>query len=625
MKKPTLARALGFLTPAALLPVPALADGNSTFDAGYQEVLITATRTEVALNNLLASATVVSRTRLEALQPADLGDVLSQVPGLDISRSGGLGAQSSLYTRGTANGHTLFLVDGQRIGSATLGSTNFQFLNPDQIERVEVVRGSRSSLYGSDAIGGVVQVFTRDGSGTPGSYLSAGTGSHDLYQVALGTSGRADSLRYGLHLSHLNTEGFDNLEVDTGNNADDDGYRNTSVSGSLGYTFANDADVALRFLQSDNRNEYDSAFSPDDIPYSNAWLQNINLSGSLPVNDIWTTRLSAGVATDDTDNLDGVSGANTGHFRTRREQLFWQNDVIISEGHLLTLGYDIYEDDVTGSTAYSETSRENKAAFAQYQGGGSGLDWVIGFRNDDNEAYGEHNTGNVALGVNLSADHRVILSWAEGFKAPTFNDLYWPEGPYTAGNPNLKAEESENIELGLHGRCQCSDSGEGIAWQLAYFENDVENLIDWAPGPDFVWRPYNVSNAEIQGAELSLVAELVGWHWDLGYTYVEPRDAATGKLLIKRSRNNLSLNADRDFGDLSLGFSFKTQDSRFTNAGNTQSIGGYATAAVRVAYQLSTNLEANLKLENLFDRDYRLNRGYNQDGFNWRAGITYSL
>jgi vitamin B12 transporter len=604
-----------------VLPMsPVLASAN------YEEVVITATRTPVALADSLASVTAINRADIEGRQPLDLVDVFRQVPSLDISSSGGRGSATSLFTRGTASGHTLILVDGQRISSATLGSANFQFLNPDQIERVEVVRGSHSSLYGSEAIGGVIQVFTRDGSASEGSYVTTASGSNNLAKVAAGSSGNSGNWRYGVHASYLETDGIDNLVVDTGFNADRDGYRNKSVNASVGYRFDNGADLALRFLESNNRNEHDSAFSPAQQPYSDSVVQNLNVRGRLPVTEVWTSELSLGISTDDSDNYDGSTGLNTGNFRTRREQLYWQNDITLAQGQVFTLGYDYFEDEVIsssnvyrGNDGYPVETRDNKALFGQYQGQWSILDVVLGLREDDNQEFGEHTTGNVAVGVNLNDHYKVVASWSEGFKAPTFNDLYWPAGTYSAGNPNLSPEESKNTELSLRG------DYDSWRWSVAYFENDVNNLIEWAPGPDFVWRPYNVSDAEIKGGELILAAEIHGWALDAAYSYVEPRDALTEKLLIKRSRSNLTLNASRRYGDLSLAFSVKGQDERYTNTANTDSLGGYGTFGVRLGYDITRNLKTTLKVDNAFNKDYQLNKGYNQDGSAWQLGLTYSL
>jgi len=612
-----------FLNQGIALGIAALCTTSPGHASDYELVVVTATRTPVALADSLASVSTVSREQLDARQPLTLADALRDTPSLDISQSGGPGAATSLYTRGTASGHTLFLVDGQRVSSATLGATNFQFLNPDQIERIEVVRGAHSALYGSEAIGGVIQVFTRDGATNPGSYVTSATGSNSLHRVAAGTSGAAGGWHWGLHGAYLETDGIDNLVADA--SGDRDGYRNRSLNASLGYGFANGADIALRLLESNNRNEYDSAFDPAERPYSDSRLQNINLRGRLPVTDRWQSQLSLGRATDDSDNYDGANGANTGHFRTTREQLFWQNDLTLAQGQILTAGYDYYQDEVSASSLYMDgagkpvATRDNRAAFVQYQGNWSTLDLVLGLREEDNEAFGRHSAGNVSVGVHLDDHHRLVATWAEGFKAPTFNDLYWPAGPYSAGNPHLAAEQSENREISLRGHYH------RWHWALAYFENDVDNLIDWAPGADFVWRPYNVNAAEITGAELIVGAELAGWAIDAGYTYLEPRDAATDNLLVKRTRGNLNLGASRRFGDLSLGLAVKAQGRRHTNASNSQWLGGYSTVALNLGYRISQSLDANLRLDNLFDKGYRLNNGYNQDGRAWQLGFTYRL
>ncbi|WP_187276384.1 TonB-dependent receptor domain-containing protein [Parahaliea maris] len=593
-------------------------------DARQEEMVVTATRTPVPLSDTLSSVSVVSREDIAVLQPLDLTEVFDKVPGLDMTQSGGPGSTASLFIRGNASDHTLFLVDGQRIGSATLGSTSFQYLNPDQIERIEVVRGAHSSLYGSDAIGGVVQIFTRDGNGTPGSYVTASGGSHNAYQAAAGTSGQSGAWRYGANVSYLETDGIDNLVDDSGFNGDDDGYRNQSFNGSLGYRFANDADIALRYLALDTRNEYDNAFGPQEKPYTKGWVQNINLRGRLPVTDFWLSTLSLGTSADDTDNFDDVTGNNTAHFRTSRDQLFWQNDFSVARDTVLTLAYDYYEDQVQASSLYERegrpvSSRSNKAWIGELQTGFSVLDLVFGVRSDDNEEFGRENTASVSAGIALTEHYELIGSWAQGFKAPTFNDLYWPASPWTAGNPDLEPETSDNRELGIRGQYS------SWAWSLTWFDNQVENLIDWAPGADFVYRPANVADASISGGEFMSTAELGEWQVEASYTYVEARDDVTDNLLVNRARSNFVLNADRSLGRWQLGLSLKAQDKRYTNAANSGSLPGYATVGVRAQYELMRGLVARLRVDNLFDKEFQLAEGYRQDGLNFQLGVGYSF
>ncbi len=602
---------------AAVLPVSFVT--SSLASDKLEELVVTATRTPVNLKDTLSSVSTIDRSDLEIQQPLDLVDAFQQSPSLDISRSGGPGSAASLYTRGTGSGHTLFLVDGQRVGSATLGSTNFQFISPEQIERIEVVRGPQSTLYGSDAIGGVVQMFSRDGSSGDDSYISAGTGSHNLIKLAAGTSGSVDNWRYGLHAAGLNTKGIDNLEDNEGRNGDDDGYRNYSLSASTGYRFDNGADLALRVMESDNRNEYDSAFSPETSPYSRSRIRNIALNGNLPLTRYWSSKLSVGQSTDKSKNYDDVNDQRSSYFRTRRYQVFWQNDFTLSEGHLLSLGYDFYREKVSGDQSYVEDERDNDAVFAQYQGEWSIFSTVLGLREDDHESFGNHTTGSIALGMAIGSSHKVVASWSEGFKAPTFNDLYWPAGAFSAGNPDLKPEQSKNSEIALRGfytRWQ---------WSLAAFENRIDDLIAWAAGPDFVWRPYNVNNAKISGAELTGTASFGPWEVSSAFTWLEPEDRRTGNELPNRSKTNLALSARRSFTNWWLALDLKNQGKRYKDAANTVASGSYTTAGLRLGYSISNSLDTVLRIDNLFDEDYQLNDGYNQDGRHWQLGLTWRL
>ncbi|MFV0478886.1 MAG: TonB-dependent receptor domain-containing protein [Parahaliea sp.] len=596
-----------------------------------EEIVVTATRTAVPIEESLSSVTVLGREALDIQQPLDLVEVFDSVPGLDLSQSGGPGSVASLYIRGNSSDHTLFLVDGQRMGSATMGSASFQFFNPDQIERIEIVRGAHSSLYGSDAIGGVVQLFTRDGSGASGSYINASTGSNNQYQLALGTSGNTSGIngnggwRYAANFSYLETDGIDNLVDDAGRNKDDDAYRNQSVNASLGYHFANEADISLRYLVTDTRNEYDSASRPQDDPYSEGWMQNINLHGRLPVRDFWLSTLSLGRSVDDSDNYDDVSNDNTGNFRTRRDQLFWQNDFSFAEDGVFTLAYEYYEDEVDASSRYEDQSgrqvgsRDNEALIGQLQVGLGLADVVLGLRSDDNEEFGRETTGSVSAGINIGGNYRLVGSWAEGFKAPTFNDLYWPVGPYSAGNPDLEPESSENWELALQGNY------EYWRWSLTYFDNSVDSLINWAPGADSVYRPYNVDDARIKGGEFISVAQWDDWRIEASYTYVEARDDSSNALLPNRTRSNLIVSADRSLGLWQLGLSFKAQDKRYTNVDNSRFLPGYGTVDLRAQYQLSADLVLRLRVNNVLDKNYQLNQGYNQDGLGFRVGVGYTF
>ena len=617
-----------FIVPTLVIT---LASFSTMADEPVDEVFVTATRTPTPVAKTLAPVTVITEGDIQRLQPVDLVDLLSRVPGVDISQSGSAGSTASLYLRGTNSDHTLFLIDGQRINSASLGNTNFQFIDPNQIERIEIVRGARSSIYGSDAIGGVIQIFTKKGKGENQLNVSTEAGSNSLQRTSVATRGSKDNFRYALSTSYLDTDGIDSKVDNTGTNRDRDGYRNKSVNTNLGYEFASGIDVDLSFLQTDTRNFYDD--SPAEDSYSDHWIQNVVLNVDVPVTDWWQSKVSLGRSVDDSDNIDGITGTNKSNFRTTRENASWQNDFSISDGQLFTLGYDFYDDELDSSQTYEDSDgnpvsdRDNNAVFAQYQGTFSIFDVVVGIREDDNEEFGTHTTGNFSVGLQLDDDHRMTLSWAEGFKAPTFNDLYWPASTYGLGNPDLAPEESENYEVGFSG------DYDSWRWELSAYQNRIDNLIQWAPANNpmlpYAWTPTNVSTAKIKGGEMVVAGQLAGWDISTAFSYTNPRDDDTDKVLLKRSKKSFLLDIDRRFSSWDVGLSMNAKSKRYINTSNTDSLGGYTLVNFRVGYNLTDKLKAQLKVDNVFDKHYRTNASsssrYNQDGTNWLFKLSYSI
>ncbi|HEB26273.1 MAG TPA: TonB-dependent receptor, partial [Porticoccus sp.] len=275
------------------------------------------------------------------------------------------------------------------------------------------------------------------------------------------------------------------------------------------------------------------------------------------------------------------------------------------------------------------SDRDNNALFAQYQGTFSIFDVIVGIREDDNEAFGTQTTGNLSVGLQLDDNHRMTLSWAEGFKAPTFNDLYWPffEDDYGSsyGNPDLIPEESENYEIGFFGEYS------NWRWALSAYRNRIDNLIQWAPVDAFFseWTPSNVSTAKIKGGELVVAGQLVGWDVSTSLSYTDPRDDDTDKVLLKRSKKSFLLDVDRRFSRWDVGLSMNARGKRYINTSNTDSLGGYTLVDFRVGYNLTDKLKAQFKVDNVFDKHYRTNASsssrYNQDGTNWLVKLSYSL
>ncbi len=593
-------------------------------------MVVTATRTDLDLYRALAPTDVIDRDRIERLQPVTFVETVQQSPGVDFATAGGPGSASSLYLRGTNTSHTLFLLDGQRIGSATLGSTSIEQLMPEMIERVEIVRGPRSSLYGSDAIGGVVQLLTRRAGDKPSAYVKAGYGDHGTKVLAAGGDARIGALRGGLYLSRYDTDGIDNVVDDTPPNQDDDAYRNNSGLLKLGYDLANGGSIDVGRFESHSRGDTDDVYAGGfSEPYNRHRLENTWLQLDTPVVGIWQTKASIARTVDDDDQFDKLSSFSRSDFRTTRDSASWQNDLVFDERHTATLGVDYYEEKIDSSSLYTKPDgtpvdeRDNTGWFAQYLYSGSPVDLQLGLRVDDSSAYGDETTGNIAIGFHLDARHRLIVSYGEAFKAPTFNDLYWPVDPWSQGNPNLKSESSENYEIELRGDYS------KLRWSVAVYRNEVDNLIEWAAldpnDPWGVWVPSNVANAEIEGVDASIATELAGWLIGASYSYVDAVDADNDRRLVNRAQQLFNIEADRSFGRWEVGASWRVRDERYGDIANTQRLGGFGLLDLRVAFNPSDNWQLQLKLDNVFDKDYQLNSAYNQKGAGWLATATWRL
>lgn len=624
---------LGTAIAAACLPLahadtqPVPLDDSDAYR--LETMLVTATRTEFDLYEVLASATVVDRAEIERLQTNDVMDLLKRYPALDFSRAGGPGAATSLFLRGTNSEHSLVMLDGQRIASATNGAASIQFIDPEALERVEIVRGPRSSLYGSDALGGVVQFFTRTPGDTPGAYIKTGVGRHGSERLAVGGEGRADQWRFGAYYSYFHSDGIDSSPSKLGYAADEDVYRNNSLILKGGYDFANGGSLDLSHFYTEARKELDVVRGVDTTaPYGDSWLQGTLATLKMPLTESWHTQFRLGRSYDDSDNFDKY-GPEHSHFRTARNAAGWQNDFRLDDRQTLVAGVDYYEEEVEASGIFADLDgrrideRDNTGYYLQYLLETNPVDLQLALRQDDHDSFGEETTGNAAVGFALTANLQLIASYGRGFRAPTFNDLYWPADDWSRGNPDLAPEKSENYEIELRA------AYESWGWSLVGYHNQVENLINWAPvdpADQFgAWMPSNVDDAEIRGATLSADGELAGWLWRASFSYVVPRDEATDNVLVNRTRRTFAFDIDRDIGPWSLGASWLVRDHRYADTLNTRKLEGHGIVDLRLGYRVNEQWQLQLKIDNVFDRDYVLRENYSQERLTWFATVTYRL
>lgn len=582
----------------AIAVLPGLSLASEPYVA--EPLVITSGRMPEPQAQATAASTVFERADIERLQVSSVAELLQRVPGLSVVRTGGTGSQTGVFLRGTSTAQTLVLVDGQRIAAASSGTSSLEFLAPEQIERIEVVRGARSALYGSDAIGGVIQIFTRKGDDQGlAPYVRLAAGSDSTYQRSLGLSGGDERTRFHLGAALDETAGIDATRDGFGANGDDDAYRNRSLSLSLSHRFDDSLQIGFNLLDQRGQVEYDDVFS-GSLPTTDYLLSSASGFIDAQLSDSWSSRLELGHSEDKRDSGNDQPGGSVSQFNTYRDAANWLNTLTLTENHQLLLGLDWYEDRAQGTTDFVEDSRWNRAAFIQHRYSGENFSTEIGLRHDDNQQFGDENTWNAALTLPLGNAHDLILSYSEGFRAPTFNDLYYPDFCFgsmcfPSANPELTPERSRSYEL--QWRSRYSDTG---SLQASVYRTEIEDAI--VLDENFI--PQNVQTARINGFEAAVQQELFGWQGNLALALIDPRDRDSGHTLQRRAKRTLTLDIDRRFGDVSIGAGWRALSGRYDDAENQIRMSGYGLLSLRAAWQATQELGLSLKLDNLLDRDY---------------------
>lgn len=570
----------------------------------------------------LAAVTVIDREEIERKQFHSLQDLLRTIPSISYTSSGGLGQTTGISIRGTNSNALLVLVDGQKVGSATLGQTAFEHLPMAQIERVEVVRGPRSSLYGSEAIGGVVKVYTRKGATEGVKPFAAFTyGSHETYEANAGINIRHDNSWATLSAAGLKTQGINASTFKEPQDLDKDGYENASISLRAGYQVNDRLEVGVNALHVDGKYEYDSQ---DDWGYG-AYTDTANVHAKIEqniygahakfkANDLWTTELKLGRSEDKNESYDAYPAT----FETLRDSASWLNTFALHPNHTVVAGLDYQLDEIKSSNTYTDNQRDNLGYFAQYLGNVGKIELQGALRFDDNEQFGDKTTGNATLGYRFNDTILAYATYATAFRAPTFNDLYYPN----SGNPNLAPETSKNTEIGVKGQHAL------INWEVNAFENDVDNLIAWAPNAAGNWLPSNINQARIRGVELVLGQNYDNVSWNLNYTRQDPENRSKGQegeQVPYRPKQILNVSVDYAIDQWTVGGSVHAEDQRKTGNFNNPKLHGFALFDARVSYQATPELAIQAKLANVFDVDHNTNNGYQQDGRTAWFTLRYSM
>lgn len=592
------------------------------------DVLISENREVQPRAESSSASTVFTRADIDRLQPSGIVDLLARVPGVQVAQSGGRGSLPGIFVRGLQASQTLVLVDGVRIANATSADSNLQYLAVDQIERVEVLRGSRSVIHGADGMGGVIQIFTRRaGEQAMQGRLGLSVGSDQRWQRSIGASGANQQTRFALGASLDESDGIDRTHHSFDSDSDHDAYRNRSVNLSLSHQFNERLEAGFSAMDSQGKSEYDNPFGRFDPstftsvgqrPYSDFQLSNVAAFVQARPSDAWQSRLELGHSENRETSADTLS--NDGSvFNTYRDSLTWQNTVRLDAANSLLAGADLSQDRVASSTSFEQDSRWNRALFVQHSYQGEMFATQVGVRHDQNQQYGGQSTFSAAMTWFAGTEDDVVFSYSEGFRAPTFNDLYYPD----FSNPNLKPEHSRTYELQWRSRI-----GEGTQLETSVYRTELRDAIVL----DRDYRPQNIGAARVSGVESALRQQWLGWDSNLSLAVIDPRDRDTGHTLSRRARRTASLDLDRHFDRLGLGLTWQAVSTSYNDAANQQPIGGYALLGLRGSWQATPELVLNVKVDNLFDRQYSrtlysfegASYGYREEGRAWVLGFSWT-
>ncbi|WP_425252515.1 TonB-dependent receptor domain-containing protein [Janthinobacterium sp. NFX145] len=609
------------LTSLALAIAAPAAFAQATPDT-FDPIVVTANRYPQHLSEVLSDTQTISSEDIARSGAGTLIDLLQKQRGIEVNRNGGPGTSSSVFIRGANGNQNIVLVDGVRIGSATSGTANWSALPLSSIDHVEIVYGPLSTMYGADAVGGVIQIFTKKGDGATRFSAFAGYGRDNTRQLeasVAGSTGGNNSFSYALTAGKEKSDGYSATKP--GNfsyNGDKDGYDKESVSGQFGYQMAKGHDVGLVFLNSKLDAQFDAGLNFDARNYNKQESISVFTKNQFLPN--WTSELRYA---ESKDKLTAVSAAGTSgrsQFDTKQTDISWQNDILLGRDTLQLLG-EYRDEDVVSSLEGLSGGRNTKSFAASYNlVRGAHLASISG-RRDDSSVYGTHNTGSVAYGYRFSNALRASASYGTSFRAPSFNDLYYPG----FGIPTNKPEKGRNAEIGLHyndGQSQLS---------AIYYHNKITDMINYVSAcPVIGWKPgygcsTNVDKALLEGVTLAGAHKFGAFNVSGNIDLQDPRNESLDKQLALRAKKHANFAVDYTTGRLTAGTEWQLSGKRFADLANTSTLGGYGLLNLYTTYQFARDWSVLARWNNITNKDYELSRFYATPRSNLFVGVRYGM
>jgi vitamin B12 transporter len=619
---------------------PATIDSKDDKQYQIDEMVVTATKVETPSKEVGSSLTIITRQQIEEQQKSTVLEVLRSVPSLDVVQNGGAGRNAGIFIRGAKSEHTLVLLDGVEVNDpiSTGRSVNFANLTIDNVERIEILRGPQSTLYGSDAMGGVINIITKTGKGKPNGFLAVEGGSFNSLKESGGFNGGNDRIRYSFGFSRQDTDGISAVK-DKNGSLEKDGYGNTSFSGKLGITPVKNFDIDVIYTRSQSKTDLDET-GDDDPNYTAAATSNfVRTQAKLSLfNHVWDQRIGFSLMDIERNDRNDVDTAHPqdsslASFNGRMIKFDWQNNFTIHRTNVLTAGLETEEE--AGKSFYSSDSAWGPytSIFSEKTARTTGFylqdqiklwnAWftTVGVRVDNHDKFGTASTYRLASAYVIEKiGTKIKGSYGTGFKAPSLYQLY-----SSYGDENLKPEESIGWDIGI----EQSFAGEKLMVEAVYFKNDFENLVDFNSA---TYQYSNIAKAKTQGFEFSAsfhATEPLVFHGS--YTYTETKDKVTGLELLRRAKNKAGFDANYRFlknGNINLNLIYVGKRADISYVGYSAirvKTPGYVLTNLAASYNLTKNIQIFGRIDNLFNKNYEEVIGYGTPGASAFIGIKGSI
>jgi len=616
--------------PLAALPLAILATFSHAQTQTLPETVVTATRVAQPVTDVIADVSIIGRETLDQAGQTSLREILAQQPGVQFTSNGSYRSNTGLFLRGASSAQTIVLIDGIRVGSATAGSASLENIPLARIERIEILRGAASALYGPDAVGGVVQIFTREPTAGMNIDVTAGLGTDGQAQAGVSLRGTTGAIGYSVGVSRERARGISVIDNPAANgfNPDKDGFSTTSFDARLVGKLNRDHELTLSLLNSKSDYQFDGTPFPNPLGLTRLTsdarakpeLTQLSLKWDARWLPNWKSTVLVGTSQDDSISefyrfSDGALGGRS-KFNTDREQVNWQNDISFGSD-LLTLLLETRSEKVDSSTVYAVNKRNIDSVMAAYAINRKDWNALLVARQDDNSQFGEFTNWALSGGYKLNQNLRVVGSLGTSFQAPSFNQLYFPG----FGNPTLQPQENRAAEVGL------KYDVKGVALSAVLYRNKVQGFI--APATNL-----QSARAVLRGLTLSGDVSSGATQYSLSYDYADPRsftaNPATNNLrLVRVAKHVLNARVTQKLGDVSvfgeLKLSSDREDSRVNFAPGRDVLAGYGVLNLGANWSVRKDLTLQARVNNVTDKQYALANTFSMPGRNVFVSVAWSL